>query len=230
MSMKKPFIINLTLGVTMILTAALTTAMTPTTKVADLRDTLDLEALIPSSFDDWRLDTSIVPLQIDPKTQAQLDKLYNQVLARTYVNSEGARVMLSVAYGGDQSDHLSLHKPEVCYLAQGFEIKQNAAVETTTQFGGLPSRRLLAVRGNRYEPITYWVTIGDKAVLSGVGQKLQQIRYGFSGKVPDGMLVRVSTLDANTDQAYRMHTTFIQDMLASMDVPARDRLIGIFDF
>jgi len=76
MSMKKPFIINLTLGVTMILTAALTTAMTPTTKIADLRDTLDLEALIPSSFDGWRLDTSIVPLQIDPKTQAQLNRLY----------------------------------------------------------------------------------------------------------------------------------------------------------
>lgn len=214
----------------MVLTAVLTTAMTPTIKVADLRDALNLEALIPTAFGNWRIDTSIVPLQIDPKTQAQLDKLYNQVLARTYVNSEGARVMLSVAYGGDQSDHLSLHKPEVCYLAQGFEIKQNVAVETVTQFGELPSRRLWAVRGNRSEPITYWVTIGDKVVLSGINQKLQQLRYGFSGKVPDGMLVRISTLDTNPDHAYQIHTVFIQDMLASMDIPARDRLIGVFDF
>ncbi len=227
--MKKPFIINFSLGMAMIVTAALTTAMTPTARIADLRETLDLEALIPSSFNDWRIDTSIVPLQIDPKTQAQMDKLYNQVLARTYVNSDGVRVMLSVAYGGDQSDHLSLHRPEVCYLAQGFEIRQNVVGETATQYGNLPSRRLLAVRGNRSEPITYWVTIGDKAVLSGISQKLQQIRYGLSGKVPDGMLVRVSTLAAGTDQAYRIHAFFIQDMLASMDIPARDRLTGIFD-
>jgi EpsI family protein len=228
--MKKLFFINLALGLAMVMTAALTTAMTPTTKIADLRESVDLEALIPSSFNDWQIDASIVPLQIDPKTQAQLDKLYNQVMARTYVNADGVRVMLSVAYGGDQSDHLSLHKPEVCYLAQGFEIKQNVAGETATQYGNLPTRQLLAVRGNRNEPITYWVTIGDKAVLSGINQKLQQLRYGLSGKVPDGMLVRVSTLGANTDQAYQVHAYFIQDMLASMDMQARDRLIGMFDF
>lgn len=228
--MKKTYIINLALGVVMVLTAMLTIAMTPTTKIADQRDTLDLETLIPPSFKEWRIDTNIVPLQIDPKSQAQLDKIYNQVLARTYVNSEGVRVMLSVAYGGDQSDHLSLHKPEVCYLAQGFEIKQNTAIETKTMFGSLPCRRLLAVREHRIEPITYWVTIGDKAVLSGLDQKLHQIRYGFSGKVPDGMLVRVSTLDANIERAYQIHTVFIQDMLASMDVAARERLTGIFDF
>lgn len=130
--MKKSFIINFMLGVTMVLTAALTTAMTPTTKIADLREAIDLETLIPSSFNAWRIDTSIIPLQVDPKTQAELDKIYNQVLSRTYVNAHGERVMLSVAYGGDQSDHLSLHKPEVCYLAQGFEIKKNAASELST--------------------------------------------------------------------------------------------------
>ncbi|MCB1985670.1 MAG: EpsI family protein [Burkholderiales bacterium] len=227
--MRKPIIINFVLGLTMVLAAALTTAMTPTTKIADLRDTVNLESLIPSSFNDWRIDTSIIPLQVDPKTQAQLDKLYNQVLSRTYVNSDGVRVMLSVAYGGDQSDHLSLHKPEVCYLAQGFEIKQNIAGEIATPYGNLPGRHLLAVRGNRNEPITYWVTIGDKAVLSGINQKIQQIRYGLSGNVPDGMLVRVSTLGANIDQAYQAQEFFIQDMLLSMDGAARNRLIGTFD-
>ncbi|MCB1947497.1 exosortase-associated protein EpsI, B-type [Nitrosomonas sp.] len=227
--MKKPLLISLSMGILMISTAALTTAMTPTIKIADLRDTVNLETLIPASFNDWKIDASIVPLQVDPKTQAQLDKLYNQTLARTYVNSQGIRVMLAVAYGGDQSDQLSLHKPEVCYLAQGFEIKQNTAGEIATQFGDLPGRRLLAIRGNRIEPITYWVTIGDKAVLSGINQKLQQIRYGLSGNVPDGMLVRVSTLGANTDQAFQIQEFFIQDMLSSMEIKMRNRLIGTFD-
>ena len=224
--MSKTIIVNCVLGLVMVLTAALTTAMTPTTKIADMRGMFALETMIPSSFNDWKIDTSIIPLQVDPNTQEQLDKLYNQVLSRTYVNSQGARVMLSVAYGGDQSDQLSLHKPEVCYLAQGFEIKKNVVSELSTQFGDLPSRRLLAVRGNRIEPITYWVTVGDKAVLSGINQKLQQIRYGLSGNVPDGMLVRVSTLGNDEDQAYQLQETFVRDMLAVIGINERGRLIG----
>ncbi len=226
--MKKPFIASFTLGILMISTAALTTVVTPTNKIADQREMINLETLIPSSFNDWGIDKSIIPLQVDPNTQAQLDKLYNQTLARTYVNSQGVRVMLSIAYGGDQSDQMELHKPEVCYLAQGFAIKKNIAGELSTQFGNLPSRRLLAVRGNRSEPITYWVTVGDKAVLSGINQKLQQIRYGLSGNVPDGMLVRVSTIGIDEDQSYQLHEVFIQDMLSAIDGKERTRLVGTF--
>ena len=227
--MKKSLIASFTLGVLMVSTAALTTAVTPTNKIADQRSTMNLETLIPSSFDDWSIDKSIIPLQVDPKAQAQLDKLYNQTLARTYVNSQGNRIMLSIAYGGDQSDQMELHKPEVCYLAQGFAIKNNVASELSTQFGSLPSRRLLAVRGNRSEPITYWVTVGDKAVLSGIRQKLQQIRYGLSGNVPDGMLVRVSTIGIDEDQSYLLHDAFIQNMLSSIGGKERARLVGSFD-
>lgn len=224
--MKKSIIASFTLCILMISTAAVTTVVTPTQKIADQRELFDLEAMIPESFNSWTIDKSIIPLQVDPETQAQLDKLYNQTLARTYVNSKGVRVMLSIAYGGDQSDQLALHKPEVCYLAQGFAIEKNVASELSTQFDNLPSRRVLAVRGNRSEPITYWVTVGDKAVLSGIDQKLQQLRYGLSGKVPDGMLVRVSTLGLDEEQSYQLHEHFIQDMLSSMGVNARTRLVG----
>ncbi len=227
--MKKPLIASITLSILMISTAAFTTVVTPTNKIADQRNILNLETLIPSTFDDWKIDKSIIPLQVDSKTQAQLDKLYNQTLARTYVNSQGVRVMLSIAYGGDQSDQLALHKPEVCYLAQGFAIKKNIASELSTQYGNLPSRRILAVRGNRNEPITYWVTVGDKAVLSGINQKLQQIRYGLSGNVPDGMLVRVSTIGINEDQSYQLHEAFIQNMLSAIEAKERARLIGVLE-
>lgn len=84
----------------------------------------------------------------------------------------------------------------------------------------------MAVRGNRTEPITYWVTVGDKAVLSGIDQKLQQIRYGLSGNVPDGMLVRVSTLGIDEDQAYKLQEAFVRDMLAVVSVNERNRLVG----
>jgi len=226
--MKKSLIISIFLCILMVSSGALTKALTPTKKIADQQEKIDLEIMIPIEFGDWRIDRSIIPLQVDAETQAMLDKIYNQTLARTYVNSLGERIMLSVAYGGDQSDNLAVHKPEVCYYAQGFEIMKNFSDELLTQYGTLPIKRLIAVKGNRSEPITYWVTIGNKAVLPGIEEKLQQLRYGLTGSVPDGMLVRVSTIDADKEKAYQLQTHFIQDMLSAIDIRSRTRLTGVF--
>lgn len=226
--MKKSIIVSIFLSIFMVSSGALTKVLTPTQKIADQQEKIDLEIMIPIEFGDWRIDRSIIPLQVDAETQAMLDKIYNQTLARTYVNSRGERIMLSVAYGGDQSDNLAVHKPEVCYYAQGFEIMKIFADELLTQYGKLPIKRLLAVKGYRNEPITYWVTVGNKAVLPGVEEKLQQLRYGLTGNVPDGMLVRVSSIDSDKNKAYQLQTIFIKDLLSSVNTSERVRLIGSF--
>ncbi len=226
--MKRSLIISIIMGIAMVLSGALTMALTPTNKIADQKEKINLEAMIPSNFGDWRIDQSIVPLQVDAGTQAKLNKIYNQTLARTYVNSLGERIMLSVAYGGDQSDNLSVHKPEVCYYTQGFEVMKTLADELLTQYGKLPIKRLLAVKGNRSEAITYWITIGSKAVMPGIDEKLQKIRYGLTGDVPDGMLVRVSSINSDKDKAYQLQAIFVQDLLSSVDNSVRTRLIGTF--
>ncbi|MBX3616245.1 exosortase-associated protein EpsI, B-type [Nitrosomonas sp.] len=226
--MRKSVITSLILGILMIVSAALTMALTPTKKVADQQEKFDLETMIPAKFGGWKIDESIIPLKVDAETQAKLDKIYNQTLSRTYVNSYGERIMLSIAYGGDQSDNLAVHKPEVCYYAQGFEVMKIYADELLTQYGKFPIKRLMAVKGSRNEPITYWVTIGNKAVLPGVEEKLQQLRYGLTGNVPDGMLVRVSTIDTDKEKAYQLQNIFIQDLLSTIADGERTRLIGSF--
>ena len=96
--MKKSMITSFFLGVLMIFSAALTLALTPTEKIADLQEKINLDMMIPPQFADWKIDQSITPLQVDADTQVKLDKLYNQILARTYINSHGNRIMLSIAY------------------------------------------------------------------------------------------------------------------------------------
>ena len=226
--MKKSLITSIILGILMVSSGFLTMALTPTQRIADQQEKINLEIMIPAKFGDWQIDKSIVPLQVDAETQAKLNKIYNQTLARTYVNSQNERIMLSVAYGGDQSDNLAVHKPEVCYYVQGFEIMKSLSDELITQYGKLPIKRLLAVKGNRNEPITYWVTVGDKAVLPGLDQKLQQLRYGLTGNVPDGILVRISSIDNDNNNAYQLQTIFIQDLLLAVNVKERVRLIGTF--
>jgi EpsI family protein len=134
--------------------------------------------------------------------------------------------MLSIAYGGDQSKQLQLHLPEVCYVAQGFDMLKNHADQLSTGYGTVPVKRLVARQNMRNEPITYWVTIGDKAVMSGVDQKLSRLMYGLSGRIPDGMLVRVSTIGTDEAGAYALQDRFVNEMLGALDRNGRARLMG----
>ncbi|MCE7914340.1 MAG: EpsI family protein [Nitrosomonas sp. PRO4] len=227
--MSNSLVNSIILGVMMMLSGALTMALTPTLKIADQQEKFELEMMIPQRFGDWQIDKSILPLQVDTETQTKLDKIYNQTLSRTYVNSVGEHIMLSIAYGGDQSDNLAVHKPEVCYYAQGFEIIKTLSDELITHYGKLPIKRLLAVKSNRSEPITYWITIGNKAVLPGIDQKLRQLRYGLTGIVPDGMLVRVSSISSDEEKAYYLQEKFIKDLLLEINTKERSRLIGVFE-
>jgi EpsI family protein len=221
-SLRKPAL----LGILMLAAAALALAATPTKRIADEAGKVDLERMIPQEFGDWKIDASIVPVQVSPDVQAKLDQIYDQTLSRTYYNSAGQRIMLSIAYGGDQSDAMQVHRPEVCYPAQGFEVVKEAVGTFVSEYGALPVKRLLAVMGRRHEPITYWVTIGNEATLVGLRQKLAQLRYGLTGRIPDGMLIRVSSIDMNEATAYSLQEEFLRVLLRSMSGADRERVTG----
>jgi EpsI family protein len=224
--MNRKFAASVILGLAMAGTSALTGALTPKQKVADARADFSLETMIPTSFAGWSLDTSVVPLTPDPTQKELIAALYDQTLSRTYVNAQGQRVMLSIAYGGDQSKQLQLHLPEVCYVAQGFDMVKDHRDVLGTGFGKVPVKRLVARQNTRNEPITYWVTIGDKAVMSGLDQKMQRFVYGLSGRIPDGMLVRVSTIEPNEAAAYRVQDRFVNQLLDALKPQDRARLLG----
>jgi EpsI family protein len=224
--MNKKLLVSAVLGMAMAGTSALTGALTPRQKVAAAQDRFDLEQIIPKRFGNWTLDNAVVPLTPDATQKAMIEALYDQTLARTYVNDAGQRVMLSIAYGGDQSKQLQLHLPEVCYVAQGFEMVKENQGELGTRYGRVPVKRLVARQHARNEPITYWVTIGDKAVMSGLGQKYQRFVYGLSGRIPDGMLVRVSTIEADDRNAWQVQERFVNQMLDALTARDRTRLVG----
>ncbi|MBN8455593.1 exosortase-associated protein EpsI, B-type [Accumulibacter sp.] len=223
----KPLVRNLILLLLMLASSGLAIALKPTQRIADHGPRIDLQAVVPRQFGDWKIDPLLIPVSVSPDVQERLDAIYDQTLARTYVNSRGQRVMLSIAYGGDQgSDKTQVHRPEFCYAAQGFQLSKSFENEVAMATGGLPVRRLAAVQGTRNEPITYWITVGDQVALPGISRKLLQIRYGITGKVPDGMLVRVSSIGDQAPTAYALHDEFIKDMLAAATADDRVRLAG----
>lgn len=199
----------------------------PTEMLADRGPKMDMEAVIPKQFGDWRVDPTLIPVLPAPDVQAKLDDLYDQTIARTYINSAGQRVMLSIAYGGDQrSDSTQVHRPEFCYTAQGFNVVRPMSGKVATHLGELTVRRLVAVLGKRNEPITYWITIGDRVTLPGFGRKLTQIAFGVTGKVPDGMLVRVSSIDRDEPAAFETHARFINELTQVVPATYRAKFFG----
>ena len=222
----KPTISNVLIGLVMLATVAASVLMKPTHKIADQADKVSLEAIFPKSFSEWKIDEKVIPLQADPERQNLINKIYNQTLSRTYYNQSGERVMLMVAYGSNQSDSLQVHKPEVCYKGQGFDILKIVATKMLTEYGAIPVRRLLAVQGSRSEPITYWFTVGDAVASSALDFKLRQLRYGLTGKIPDGLLFRVSTIDPDEAEAYAVQDKFVHDLLQVISPKDRLRLIG----
>jgi EpsI family protein len=187
---------------------------------------LVLESMVPQAFGDWSIDPTIVPIAPTADVQAKLDRIYSQTVSRTYVNSAGEHMMLTVAYGGDQSDALKAHRQEVCYTAQGFSISDLHHDALAVQGGAIPVTRMLAVRDERSEPVTYWFTMGDRVVRGRVERLATQLREGFAGRIPDGMLVRVSSISPDAPSAYAAQQSFIAALLAAMPSTDRARLAG----
>lgn len=211
----------------MLLAAAIAQAMRPTIYLADQRPQLKLEELVPTEFGNWREVKQQGGQIVNPQQSELLQKLYAQTLSRTYVNSTGTAVMLSIAYGVNQSDGVALHYPEVCYPAQGFQLQAIEKVDIQTGHGTIPAKQLMTQLGNRNEPVTYWTTLGDRAVRGGMSTKLAQLEFGFAGKIPDGLIFRVSTIDKDPQKGYADQAAFINDFLSALPSSSRLQLAGL---
>lgn len=210
----------------MLAAAAMAVLARPTQRLADAGPKVKLETLFPKAFGAWRLDENVPVVLPPPDQQATLDKIYSQVLARTYVNDAGERVMLSVAYGGDQSDDMQVHRPEVCYPAQGFQVTGSKPDRLEIAGRELAVTRVVTRHKTRHEPLTYWLVVGDKVPATRTQQKLAQLGYGLTGRIPDGMLVRASSIDTDPARAWALQDRFLRDMAAHLGPGSQARILG----
>jgi len=200
----------------------------PSLKMASLGPTFSLEAVIPKHFGDWREEPQRIVQVVNPQQRATLDKLYSQLLERSYMNADGYRIMLSLAYASDQRGYLRAHYPEACYSAAGFTLHRRETSQLTTLFGEIPVRRLFTSKGSREEPLTYWLRVGDKAV-QGWQSRLVELSYTLTGQIPDGLLFRVSSIDPDQARANLMQDQFINQLLQAVSPAERKRLSGLGD-
>lgn len=224
--MSRSLIRPLIVLVLMLGAATLSVVAVPTKLLSDTRPGFDLEKAIPKTFGDWTVDPYMVPIPPSPDQEAAMNKIYDQVLSRTYVNSKGERVMLSITYGSRQNQQMRAHRQEVCYSAQGFKISQLERLPLDVGGAKVPVARMVATQGQRSEPVTYWFTMGDSAVMSYLDRELTQLRYAMVGQIPDGYLVRVSSLSSDPARAFAEQLQFANALISNVDPELRRRFIG----
>lgn len=218
----------LLLGALLVGAAILAHAMVPSRRGGE-EAPIDLEALVPQRFAGWQMvqvgDAAVaLPLELR-ETQ---DHVYDQTLARTYVNGNGDRIMLTIAYGANQSRTLQVHRPEVCYSALGFQVLTQRKVDLAlaTTLAPVPAMQLVAVQNERNEPVTYWIRIGERVVRGNVELGLARMSYGLRGIIPDGLLFRVSNITARNEAGFALQRAFIEDLLTAMPPERRQQLVG----
>lgn len=216
---------DLMLGSGMLAAAAGAYAMTPRNHLKLLGDR-SLEKIVPTTIGNWRQEPSTA--FVLPKTEGGLaDRLYSQMLTRLYLSETAVPVMLVMAYGDLQSDALQLHRPEVCYTAVGFQISATTRAEVKlAPSARLPVRELTAESDSRVEPILYWTRIGDDLPTDGREQRSMKLAQSLRGIIPDGILVRISTVGTPSRAVFDGLGAFAREMLQAMKPGDRPALIG----
>jgi len=181
---------------------------------------IDLENAVPRQFGSWTFVPNIQPIApaepegvVDP--DAKNGQIYSQEVSRGYVDRSGNVVMFLVAYGPVQNYRLKAHRPEMCYTAAGFRISGKHGEELTYGKGQQPLKltRLVAERETRFEPISYWMRVGDDVATGVVDRQLIRLKYGLRGIIPDGALIRISTVGLSKEMSFKIQDQFIRDFL-----------------
>jgi EpsI family protein len=139
-------------------------------------------------------------------------------VGRGYTDGHGNIVMLMVAYGPVQNYRLRAHRPEICYTAAGFRIFDKTDTTISYRDGAAPIKitRMIAERESRFEPVSYWMRVGNDISNGAIDHQLSRLKYGLRGIIPDGALVRVSTIGLPREAAFKLQDQFIRDLLAAV--------------
>ena len=223
---------HVVIGLLMIAASGAAVALTPTRHLM-AEGVVNLEKTIPHEFAGWRqVQTPVIQMDLTPRDGelTTTDKPYDQTLMRTYIRPDGNAVMLALAWSRSQRQEVKIHRPELCYVAQGFEVKDKHATNLNLgSAGNVTAYRLMTRNDQRMEPITYWIRIGDKISLSALQSRLMIFKEGLKGRVPDGILVRVSQAappGQNPAPHYQVEEQFLRDLIGSLDAPGRELLRG----
>lgn len=213
----------------MLIASLSATLLKPTLSSVD--NAPDLETTVPKKFGDW----TAVPnpgLQVSTSTGDGPDqnRPYDQTVMRTYVNTQGQVVMLALAWGRRQQQEVKVHRPDLCYVAQGYQIQSLAPARFKVSDPSIHpvGKHMVASSSRGAEAVAYWIRIGTLYSEDAWATRMHILKDGFQGHIPDGILVRASLplVDpARAEQAWPVLDRFLNDLTVAVPDDSRALLL-----
>lgn len=213
------------LGGALLATAATAFAFLPRTPRVALPEG-GIGRAVPERIGPWRRsdDPGFV---LPPSDEEAAAAVYEEQLTRAYDDGAGPAVMLLIAYDRTQSGLLQIHRPESCYPGSGFTLSPPRPVMAMLAPGVTASATFLtATRDDRIEQLLYWTRIGDAFPGDWHAQRWTIAAQNLRGYVPDGVLVRMSTISPDADAALRQLVRFARALFLASPAAGRRLLAG----
>jgi EpsI family protein len=198
-----------------------------------------LQDVVPHAFGDWvEIKSPLVQVALSENNEKTISQPYDQTLMRAYRNQiSGKIVFIALAYGENQRQEIKIHRPELCYVAQGYRVDRLDTIrfDEIRNAGGaaivgkhMYAEKLQSSEPGRGEAVSYWIRIGNFYSDSPWSTRLYIVREGFKGRMVDGVLVRASMQIDNqkeAQQAYPVIDRFLKDFADAVPDNAKGVLI-----
>lgn len=213
---------GLLIGAGLTAVAGLSYWRAPSTVVAPLAEG-QFSAAMPAKVDGWQSRASaevVLPPQDDS------NKLYENLETRIYEGPGLPAIMLLIAYSSVQQNDIQVHRPEVCYPASGYPILSSRHRKLELAGKVVDATELKADRGGLVEKIIYWVRVGDEFPVNWSSQRVSMAKANLNGRIPDGVLFRVSAIEDPTEDVSEKLNNFIPAFLGKLPPMIRQRIIS----
>ena len=192
-----------------------------------------LADVLPKQVGQWQevLNPLVQVSMSTTAAETTQDQPYDDQITKTYADAGGHHIMVAVAYGAKQRQEIKIHRPELCYPAQGWKVvSQSPVVFNLHSPSGQPvlGHRMLAAQEQVSEAVSYWIRIGESYSDSPWTTRMVIIREGLKGRMTDGVLVRFSQrIPPGTDptEAYTLQEQFARQFVAAVRQDGRALLL-----
>jgi len=171
-----------------------------------------IDAMLPDAVGKWRVSAS--SNVILPPPDALRDRLYDNLVTRTYVNDTGRVLMLVLAYNNVQDGVIQVHRPEFCYQASGFTLRDPQQTVLRLGSSDVPANAFTGDRRDRREQVLYFTRLGSGFPLSWAAQRLTVFEANMQGNIPDGLLVRASLAQPEPGAGMELLSNFLEELVS----------------
>jgi len=227
MGLKKHSVASLALGL-LILCSLLLVELRLNLQVTGSKP--DLERLVSLHPPGWKvIDGPQEKFLWDKSVLAQ----YDVVASRRYQHTDGRKVLVVMTWSGDGFRRQG-HDQQVCYGASGFTVSSQHSVAIQTGAGIIEAMAFTASQPSVEEDVLYWrVTDGTREIginsRNTMAHRLQRLLYLpnlFQGKLPDNLMVRVSSVRERDGQPATTHFDYIREWPMAISSGDRVRIMG----